>query len=215
LSDPNGHADSNPGDDDADDDGDPDFLDVYPGIPDKLIRDPTPGGPIIIGRRGAAGGQPLANQLNKLKSPGAAASKNANQLMSKKTPNPGGKLGDQQTKKRTDEVVKQIENRGNIAVREDKFEFYGGFKIRRYSDVSEYEVGPNGQLRLKAIHQIGKYTKSGVPVSRERNAISDISRSERARGANIFFHDKFSNRHSNYGDGRNSKPGSCNWNGCR
>jgi hypothetical protein len=163
-SDPNGHQH-----DDVDGDGDPDFMDQYPGIPDRLIKSMEPGGPMMIGRPGAVGGQGLANNLKS--------------MGSKKIPNPGGKLGDATTRAKTDALVRQIESRGNKAKIEERIVIGNGFKPVRYVDIVERD--PSG--KIVAYHQIGKINKNGLPVIRERKAISDI---EGATGSKVQFHKK-------------------------
>jgi hypothetical protein len=46
----------------------------------------------------------------------------------------------------------------------------GGTKGSRYIDI----VGVDSDGKLIEIHQVGRQTKAGIPVSRERSAIDDI-----------------------------------------
>lgn len=184
-SDPNGHESCGQ---DSDCDGDDDFNDKYPGIPDKYIIQADPsrielfGGP---GRGGAAGGKALANSLKNLNA--------------KKVPNPGGKLGDATTKARTVELVKEINARGNTADVEVRVKISNGFKVVRYVDVVERKA--DGSV---VHHQIGVVNKNGLPVIRERRAISDI---EGATGAKVKFHNKFDPPKQNSGGGSGGSSG--------
>ena len=143
--------------------------------------------------------------------------KAATKSTAKKVSSRGGKLGDSLTKQRTVEVKAEIAQRGNIARTEIGFKIKNGFKLTRYVDVAEYS--PDG--RLISLHQIGILTKGGLPVMRERKAISDLAKRKvqgsDAREATINFHDKFKSGNDDKELNQNTDtpvPSSCNWNGC-
>ncbi len=169
-SDPNGHE--NCGGEDNDCDGDNDFNDRYPGIPDKDIIQLDPSRIELLGGGRVGGGMSRSTALNISKS-----------LETRKVPNPGGKLGDATTRAKTASLVRNIEARGNTATFEERVKIGNGFKRVRYVDI--VERNPSG--RIVARHQIGQVNKNGLPVARERKAISDI---EGATGAKVQFHSK-------------------------
>ena len=59
-----------------------------------------------------------------------------------------------------------------------------GKKNTRYADVVVFDKNGN----VAEIHQVGRSTKSGLPVARERKAIEDIKKSKDYNGAKIIFH---------------------------
>ncbi len=99
----------------------------------------------------------------------------------KPVPNPHGKLGGPAHRAEVNKVVKDIESRGLRAVREERIGTPGGAKQDRYADV----VAKDEQDRVVEIHQVGRQTKGGSPVARERAAIRDI---EKATGTKVKFH---------------------------
>lgn len=112
-------------------------------------------------------------------------------------PNPGGRLGDNLTKGRTAEAIKDLEQRGLRPDTEVQFRPPGqkkGVKGSRFADV----VGRDPKTgEIKEIVQIGRTTKAGEPIARERRAIDDIRRSDefqKARDSVIRFIDKISGR---------------------
>jgi RHS repeat-associated protein len=92
-------------------------------------------------------------------------------------PNPYGKLGGPAHQAKVDEVARKIEGKGLEATREARIKTPGGEKSARYADV----VGKDPGGRLREIHQVGKQTKKGEPVARERRAIQDIQRACRKK----------------------------------
>lgn len=189
-SDPNGHDSCG---EDSDCDGDPDFMDRYPGIPDDTILESNPMRKLgIIGSGpypGGGGGRVVV---------GPAAGKSLSSF-AKKVPNPGGKLGDATTRAKTVELVKEINARGNRADVEVRVKISNGFKRVRFVDVVEYRT--DGSV---VHHQIGIVNKNGLPVIRERRAISDI---EGATGAKVKFHNKFDPPQQNSGGGSGGSSG--------
>ena len=91
----------------------------------------------------------------------------------KRVPNPGGKLGDAATRARTEEVKAKLEARGLTVKQEVPFGTPGGEKSKRFADV----VGTDPETGKRTIVQIGKQTKRGEPIARERRALADISAS--------------------------------------
>ena len=57
-----------------------------------------------------------------------------------------------------------------------------GFKKYRFADVAEVDPKTN---KVKKYHQVGKKTKKGNPVKRERDAIKDI---KKATETDVEFH---------------------------
>ncbi len=129
--------------------------------------------------------------------------------MERNVPNPYGKLGDPLTRRRVEEVIKEIEGRGNKARTEAKVDVVNGEKRTRFADVVEID-GRTGQI--VRYHQVGLTTKSGIPIARERRAITDI---ETTRNE-VEFHGKNSaeNRSSNETKSTTASAG-CNWENCR
>ena len=189
-SDPNGHESCG---EDSDCDGDDDFVDRYPGIPDKMILDVNPMDNMLVGLHGM--GRPSPGTIKKWEDALQATVK----ATTKKVPNPGGKLGDATTRARTASLVRDIEARGNKARVEVEVKISNGFKRVRFVDVVEYRA--DGSV---VHHQIGVVNKNGLPVLRERRAISDI---EGATGAKVKFHNKFDPPKQNSGGGSGGSSG--------
>ena len=120
----------------------------------------------------AAGLADFAEALQKAGSGGGGA---------KAVPNPYGKLGGPEHQAKVEEVAKDIETRGLRSKTEQKVETPGGPKGSRYVDV----VGRDADGNVVEMHQIGRQTKGGAPVSRERKALDDI---QRATGTRPKFH---------------------------
>ncbi|MCA9507934.1 MAG: hypothetical protein KC505_05890, partial [Myxococcales bacterium] len=89
-------------------------------------------------------------------------------MKKKKVPNPHGKLGSPKHREKVNEVAKDIEKRGFLARLEYFIQLVSGKK--RYVDVAALDYN----LDEKEFHQIGKQTKSGIPVKRERDAIEEV-----------------------------------------
>ena len=68
-----------------------------------------------------------------------------------------------------------------VNVLEFRIDAPGGNKQKRYADV----VARDANGKIVEIHQVGKQTKGGQPVSHERRAIEDI---ERAKKQNVEYH---------------------------
>lgn len=93
----------------------------------------------------------------------------------KSPPNPYGKLGGPQHQAEVAKVTDDVADRGLIAESEFRINTPIGEKTKRFADV----VGKDPETgRVKEIHQIGKQTKSGQPVKREREAMRDIEQSK-------------------------------------
>ncbi len=96
-------------------------------------------------------------------------------------PNPYGKKGGPAHQEKVGEVAADVESRGLEAGFEHKVETPGGAKGSRFVDV----VGRDAQGNIVEMHQIGRQTKGGAPVTREVRALNDI---ERATGTPPRFH---------------------------
>jgi hypothetical protein len=97
-------------------------------------------------------------------------------------PNPWGKLGGPRHRAEVQRVSDDIRSRGLTPQGEVRFDTPGGFKSRRYGDVGAYDRG-----RLVEVHQVGRQTRGGVPVKRERAALVDIMNNNPS-GAAVHFH---------------------------
>ncbi|MFH1921037.1 MAG: hypothetical protein ABIP48_14300, partial [Planctomycetota bacterium] len=95
--------------------------------------------------------------------------------------NPYGKKGGPAHQGKAADVVADVESRGLRAGTEHKVTTPGGEKGSRYVDV----VGKDAQGNVVEMHQVGRQTKGGQPVSRERKALDDI---EGATGTRPTFH---------------------------
>lgn len=103
--------------------------------------------------------------------------------MSKKVPNPYGKKGSPEHRKKIAEVAKDAEKKGKIAFIEFLIRKIKGRKIGIYADVACFnkETG-----ELEEVHQVGKANKNGTPVSRERKVIEEIKNNK--KGEKTKFH---------------------------
>jgi RHS repeat-associated protein len=99
-------------------------------------------------------------------------------IMTKWIRNPGGKLGDALTRQTTANVVSELKARGFSSIaREGRFD-KGPFNLkRRFADL----VAGNPETGETLIINIGKQTKGGYPVRRERWALDDIMFSPKIR----------------------------------
>jgi YD repeat-containing protein len=96
-------------------------------------------------------------------------------------PNPNGKNGGLAHQAGVADVEAGIQSRGLTAEREYRIETPGGAKSARYVDA----VGKDGSGAVVEMHQVGRQTAGGIPVSRERTAMDDI---EAASGQRPQFH---------------------------
>jgi hypothetical protein len=90
-----------------------------------------------------------------------------------KVPNPFGKAGGPLHQGKIQEVINDLQQQGyKLITKEAPIQTTGGFKNLRYGDaLLESFIGE------KIIIQIGKQTKGGLPISRERKAIQDLEKS--------------------------------------
>ncbi len=89
---------------------------------------------------------------------------------STRVPNPWGKLGSPQHRAVVDDVAADIQARGLTPRPEVRIPTPGGHKGTRFADMGAFDDAGN----LVEIHQVGRVTQGGVPVIRERKAISDL-----------------------------------------
>lgn len=100
-------------------------------------------------------------------------------MSEKKIPNPNGRKGGEKHQKLGKQVFDEIEKKGLFA----KFEHF----IRlitgqgRFMDLAGFDENGNEV----EYHQIGKQTKKGLPVKRERDVIEEV---EKYKGIQIEFH---------------------------
>ena len=96
-------------------------------------------------------------------------------------PNPYGKAGGPEHQATVGEVAQDIQSRGLTPQQEYKVDTPGGTKGTRYVDV----VGVDQNGNVTEMHQVGRQTQGGNPVSREVKALDDI---ENATGTRPTFH---------------------------
>ncbi|MGH7991500.1 MAG: RHS repeat-associated core domain-containing protein, partial [Limisphaerales bacterium] len=99
----------------------------------------------------------------------------------KDVPNPFGKKGGPEHQATVNDVEKDVRSRGLEPQREYKVETPGGNKNSRYIDI----VGRDSEGNVVEMHQVGRQTQGGLPVSRERQAIQDV---QNATGKTPQFH---------------------------
>ncbi|MDI3288367.1 hypothetical protein [Polyangium sp. 15x6] len=116
-----------------------------------------------------------AGQASAAGSPDAAAATNG-----RRVPNPNGKKGGEAHQAKVREIEADIKERGLKPKTEQRVRTPGGQKENRYVDVA----GKRGD-EVVEMHQVGRQTKGGQPVSRERKALDDV---ERATGQRPTFH---------------------------
>jgi RHS repeat-associated protein len=97
-------------------------------------------------------------------------------------PNPFGRRGGVLHQARVAQVEAQVEAKGLRAIREFKIDTPGGAKSARYVDVAGVDADGN----VVELHQVGRATGGGQPVSRERQAIDDIKKASPQLPAPIF-----------------------------
>jgi hypothetical protein len=107
--------------------------------------------------------------------------------VSKKVPNPYGKLGGPAHRAKVQEVINDIQSRGLQPQAEVIVDTVGGQKQTRVMDV--VAIDPSSG-RIVEVHQIGLGLKGNPlkPVSRERDALRDVRYAESLRDAKRFFH---------------------------
>ena len=108
--------------------------------------------------------------------------KNGDDVGKKLVPNPYGKKGGPAHQGKVDDVVKDMEKRGLDTGTELKVKTPDGEKGSRYVDA--YGKDPKTG-KVVETHQVGKQTKKGEPIARERRALDDI---EGATGKRPDFH---------------------------
>ncbi|WP_164521391.1 RHS repeat domain-containing protein [Iodobacter ciconiae] len=94
-----------------------------------------------------------------------------------KVPNPFGKAGGPQHRAKVKEIVDDIESRGLVAGQEHLVRTPSGNKSRRFVDV----VARDKKGDVVEMHQVGRQTKGGNPVSREVKALDDIQGASNVR----------------------------------
>jgi hypothetical protein len=99
----------------------------------------------------------------------------------KPPPNPFGKKGGPAHQSKVAEVAEDVRARGLRPNFEHKVDTPGGDKGSRFVDV----VGRDAEGNVVEMHQIGRATKGGLPVSREGKALDDI---QKATGMRPEFH---------------------------
>lgn len=102
----------------------------------------------------------------------------------KTVPNPYGKNGGPAHQEVVESIVMDIESRGLKARKEYRVDTPEGKKSRRYVDV----VAEDKDGNVVEMHQVGKQTRKGKPIARERVAIEDIANAPGGRGISMTFH---------------------------
>jgi hypothetical protein len=85
-------------------------------------------------------------------------------------PSPNGRTGGAAHQQTVADVRSLIESQGLEARTEVHVPTPGGAKPNRFADVGAYDRG-----ELVELHQVGRETRGGIPVSRERSALADIT----------------------------------------
>ncbi|MDI1451563.1 hypothetical protein [Polyangium sp. 6x1] len=98
----------------------------------------------------------------------------------RRVPNPNGKKGGPEHQAKVREIEEDIKKRGLTPEQEYPVPTPGGEKKRRYMDV----VGKRGD-EVVEMHQVGKQTRDGRPVARERKPLDEV---ERAKGLRPNYH---------------------------
>lgn len=88
----------------------------------------------------------------------------------KSVPNPYGRKGGPAHQSKVEEIAADIESRGLLPRTEHKVSTPGGHKETRYIDV----VAKDAKGNVVEMHQVGRQTKGGNPVSREVKALDDV-----------------------------------------
>ena len=97
----------------------------------------------------------------------------------KKVPNPDGKLGGKEHRKKVKEVSQEVKKKGLIVVFEKLIRLFKNKK--RFVDIA----GLNEQEKVIEIHQIGKQNRNSMPVKRERVVMDEL---EQHTGIKPIFH---------------------------
>lgn len=97
-------------------------------------------------------------------------------------PNPNGKKGGAEHQAKVKEVEADVQDRGLIPKREKMVQTPQGEKSKRFVDVAGIDPATG---TVKEMHQVGRQTKDGQPVARERKALDDI---QNATGDRPEFH---------------------------
>lgn len=87
----------------------------------------------------------------------------------KNIPNPYGRKGGLKHQQKVKEVATDIKDRGFLPVLEKFLRLFSG--KGKYMDVVALDENNNQVIE---IHQVGKITKSGIPVIRERKTIKEV-----------------------------------------
>ncbi|MBI1923983.1 hypothetical protein HYR99_07010 [Candidatus Poribacteria bacterium] len=95
--------------------------------------------------------------------------------------NPYGRLGGLKHRAEVEKIIQEIIARELKAKTEHRVETPEGIKSCRFLDV--VAIHPRTRRPVE-FYQVGRQTKQGVPVSRERQAISDV---EKATGITVQF----------------------------
>jgi RHS repeat-associated protein len=96
----------------------------------------------------------------------------------KTAPNPYGKKGGPAHQNKVNEVAADIKDRGLKVGKEHMVPTPGGHKEKRFVDVVAIDPGTKNVVEM---HQVGRQTKGGNPVSREVKALDDIQKSTGVR----------------------------------
>lgn len=95
-------------------------------------------------------------------------------MPARNVPNPGGKLGDFITRQTTRDVIKELDLRGFTEIETEAFFKKSKEALKnRFIDILATNPASGESLLIN----IGKKTKKGLPIKRERDALLDISTS--------------------------------------
>lgn len=114
--------------------------------------------------------------------PGSKAAPAKTTLQRAKPTSPNGRKGGDAHQAKVEEVAAEVEDRGLKAKKEQVVETPEGSKSKRFVDVAGIDESTK---KIEEMHQVGRQTKSGQPVAREKKAMDDI---EKATGKRPKFH---------------------------
>jgi len=129
----------------------------------------------------------VAAGLVGLMSSGSGSGAEGQRTPAKAAPNPYGKKGGPAHRAKVEEVAKDVSTRGLDVDVEHHISTPGGAKGSRFVDVAGLDAAGN----VAELHQVGRQTKGGAPVSREVKAMDDI---QKATGIRPQFHPHNNNK---------------------
>lgn len=103
---------------------------------------------------------------------GRAAIKEGAEALTRKVPNPYGKMGGPRHQGKVSAVAEDVRSRGLAVKSEHQVKTPGGSKQTRYIDVAALDPVTGSAVEL---HQVGRSRIDGSPIAREQRAIDDVN----------------------------------------